>query len=198
MEKESVCVVDFINTVEEIEESYSKYYQGVSLANEIDSNLLYKLYQYIMDFQVILEDDIETFWTLLNPGSGITTNNEELVASTADSIDRFLTLDEQARGEFNQFLVKYVKTYAYLTQVNDYDIKNLEKLYTFGRRLLTRLPNFGKIIPTSLRDDVSVRYLTIEKTLKVPLNLIQNLVFWVSQLMLELQKDQMFLAHYLK
>jgi hypothetical protein len=57
-----------------------------------------------------------------------------------------------------------VENYAYLIQVNDYKIENLEKLYLFGRKLLTRLPNFRKTIPLSLRDDVSVRYLDLKQT----------------------------------
>jgi len=162
--KDDVCVVDFVNTAEEIKEAYSKYYVGVILSDEIDSKLLYKLYQQVMDYGVILDDDIESYWDLINPKSGIPAINEELVGATADAVHRFLELDEETRGKFKQFLVKFVENYAYLVQVNDYETENLEKLHRFGRKLLTRLPDPGRIIPLSLKDDVAVRYIDLKET----------------------------------
>ena len=162
--KDDTCVVDFVNTAEEIKEAYSKYYVGVVLSDEIDSKLLYKFYLQVMVFGVILDDDIETYWDLIHPKSGIPAINEELVGATADSVHRFLELDEETRDRFKQFLVKFVENYAYLVQVNDYETENLEKLYRFGRKLLTRLPDPGRIIPLSLKDDVAVRYIDLKET----------------------------------
>lgn len=162
--KDDVCVVDFVNTAEEIKEAYSKYYVGVILSDEIDSKLLYKFYQQVMDYGVILDDDIETYWDLIHPVSGIPAINEELVGATADAVHRFIELDEETRGKFKQFLVKFVENYAYLVQVNDYETENLEKLHRFGRKLLTRLPDPGRIIPLSLKDDVAVRYIDLKET----------------------------------
>lgn len=162
--KDDVCVVDFVNTAEEIKDAYSKYYVGVILSDEIDSKLLYKFYQQVMDYGVILDDDLETYWELIHPSSGVTAINEELVGATADAVHRFLELDEETRGKFKQFLVKFVENYAYLVQVNDYETENLEKLHRFGRKLLTRLPDPGKIIPLSLKDDVAVRYIDLKET----------------------------------
>lgn len=162
--KDDVCVVDFVNTADEIKESYSKYYVGTILSDEIDSKLLYKLYQQVMDFGVILDDDIENYWELIHPASGIFPINEELVGATADAVHRFTELNEENRGKFKQFLVKYVENYAYLIQVNDYETANLEKLHRFGRKLLTRLPDPGRIIPISLKDDVAVRYIDLKET----------------------------------
>jgi type I restriction enzyme, R subunit len=162
--KDDVCVVDFVNTSEEIQEAYSKYYVGVVLSDEIDSKLLYKFYQQVMDFGVILDDDIDSYWDLIHPASGSPAINEELVGATADAVHRFMELDEETRGKFKQFLVKFVENYAYLVQVNDYETENLEKLHRFGRKLLTRLPDPGRIIPLSLKDDVAVRYIDLKET----------------------------------
>jgi type I restriction enzyme, R subunit len=162
--KDDVCVVDFVNSAEEIKDAYSKYYVGVILSDEIDSKLLYKFYQQVMDYGVILDDDLETYWELIHPSSGLAAVNEELVGATADAVHRFLELDEETREKFKQFLVKFVENYAYLVQVNDYETENLEKLHRFGRKLLTRLPDPGKIIPLSLKDDVAVRYIDLKET----------------------------------
>ncbi len=162
--KDDVCVVDFANTAEEIQGAYSEYYTGIILSENIDSTLLYKFYQEIMDYGIIIDDDVETFWELLRPASGEPGTNEELVASTADAVHRYVEVDEQVQGKFKQILVKYVENYAYLIQVNDYDTENLEKLFRFGRKLLTRLPDAVHLIPQALKDDVAVRYIDLKKT----------------------------------
>ena len=162
--KDDVCVVDFANTAEEIKEAYSDYYTGVILSDDIDPKLLYKFYQQVMDHGIIIDDDIETFWELLRPTSGEPGTNEELVAATADAVHRFTEYDEQVKEQFKQILVKYVENYAYLIQVNDYETENLEKLFRFGRKLLTRLPDVIHVIPQALKDDVAVRYVDLKKT----------------------------------
>ena len=162
--KDNVCVLDFVNTSDEIKDAYSKYYVGVVLSDEIDSKLLYKLYQQVMDYNVILDDDVDSYWDLINSATGSKPLNEELVAATSDSLHRYLELDEENRGEFKMYLVKFVENYSYLIQVNDYTNENLEKLHRFGRKLLTRLPDNGRIIPKSLKDDVAVRYVDLKET----------------------------------
>ena len=162
--KDDVCVIDFVNTAEEIKKSYSQYYTGVVLSDNIDPQILYKLYHQILDFGIIIDDDIENFWSLIKPISGESASNEELVASTYDAVHRYVETNEDDQIKFKGILVKYVENYAYLIQIEDYDAPYLEKLHRFGRKLLTRLPDSARIIPESLKDDVAVRYLDLKQT----------------------------------
>lgn len=162
--KDDVCTVDFVNTVEEIKEAFSPYYTGIVLSDNLDPTLLYKLYQQILDFGIITEEDVEEFWRIMMPESGGKPSNEDLVASVSEARSRYKQTDEQEQLKFKRLLVNYVENYTYLTQIMDYNVSHLERLYNFGRRLLPTLPDASRTIPQSLRDDVAVKYLELKKT----------------------------------
>ena len=162
--KDDVCIVDFVNIVEEIKEAFSPYYQGLVLSDNLDPQLLYKLYHSTLDFRIITEEDIEEFWRILFPESGEKPSNEDLVASISEARSRFKLSNELEQLNFKRSLVNYVENYAYLTQIMDYKVIHLEKLYMFGRRLLPTLPDANRIIPQSLKDDIAVKYIELKKT----------------------------------
>jgi CxxC-x17-CxxC domain-containing protein len=122
------------------------------------------LYQQILDFGIVTEDDLEEFWSVLLPGSREKASNEDLVSSVSDARSRFKQADELEQLNFKTLLVNYVENYAYLTQIMDYNVTNLEKLYIFGRRLLPTLPDQNRTIPETLKDNVAVKYIELKKT----------------------------------
>jgi len=162
--KDDVCVVDFVNDSEEIKNAFTPYYTGVVLSDNSDPQLLYKLYQQILDFGIIIEDDINEFWRIFAPELGEKSSNEDLVAAVSEARTRFKEFDDIEQQKFKRLLVNYVENYAYLTQIIEYNVTNLEKLYNFGRRLLPILPDSSNSIPQTLRDDVAVKYLELKKT----------------------------------
>jgi type I restriction enzyme R subunit len=172
--KDDVCVVDFVNTAEEIKNAFAPYYTGVILSDNSDPQLLYKLYQQILGFGIITEDEIEEFWKIFSPESGEKPSNEDLVAAVSEARSRFKGFDDIEKLKFKRLLVNYVENYAYLTQIIEYNVKNLEKLYNFGRRLLPTLPDANHSIPPSLRDNVAVKYLELKKTFEGAIKLAEK------------------------
>jgi type I restriction enzyme R subunit len=162
--KDDVCIIDFVNTVEEIKEEFSPYYQGTVLSDNLDPQLLDKLYQQILSFGIIIQEDVQEFWRILMPESGEKPSNEDLVTSVSDARSRFKLTNEHEQLYFKRTLVNYVENYAYLTQIMDYNTSELEKLYMFARRLLPTLPDTNRIIPQSLKDDIAVKYIELKKT----------------------------------
>ena len=79
------------------------------------------------------------------------------------AVDRFVHLpsDEQ-REDFKHALTSFLRLYSFLTQIMPfYDIK-LEKLYTYSRFLLKKLPK-DITAPFQLGDDVSLEYYRLQK-----------------------------------
>ena len=79
------------------------------------------------------------------------------------AVDRFIHLpsDEQ-KEDFKHALTSFVRLYSFLTQIMPfYDIQ-LEKLYTYSRFLLKKLPK-DETNPFQLGDDVSLEYYRLQK-----------------------------------
>lgn len=162
--KDDVCIVDFVNTPEEIKESFSPYYQGILLSDNLDPQLLPRLYDQILEFRIVTEDDLDEFWSILLPEAKRKPSNEDLVSCVSDARSRYKMIEEPEQVKFKKLLVNYVENYVYLTQILDYDDTRLEKLYIFGRRLLPTLPDTNRIIPLTLKDDIAVKYIELKKT----------------------------------
>jgi type I restriction enzyme, R subunit len=172
--KDDVCIIDFVNDVTEIKEAFSPYYQGLVLSDNLDPQLLDKLYQQILDFEIVTLEDLEEFWEILLPVSGKIPSNEDLVASVSDSRSRFKLADEREQLQFKTTLVNYVENYVYLSQIFEYAVTQLEKLYLFGRRLLPTLPDSTRTIPQSLRDNVAVKYIELRKAFEGSVGLYET------------------------
>ena len=164
--KADVCIVDFVNTAEEVKESFSPYYKGVVLSDNLQPDLLYKLYQRILDFDIITENDLEDYWSMFFLGHKEKPSNEDLLNAVSEARSRYKMSNEKDQLYFKRSLVSYVENYSYLTQVMDYDVANLEKLYLFGRKLLPILPDTTRTIPVSLKDDIAVKYIDINKDVR--------------------------------
>ncbi len=77
--------------------------------------------------------------------------------------DRFAALDEDTQLEFRDRLSAYVSLYTFLSQVIPYSDGELERLYSFGRKLLPRLHTGDEPEPVDLGGDVELEYYRIQK-----------------------------------
>ncbi|MBK7407974.1 MAG: type I restriction endonuclease subunit R [Saprospirales bacterium] len=59
--KTGTFVMDFVNDWEEVQKSFQPYYQTTILEGETDPNKLYTLETEILNFHLILDDDIQAF-----------------------------------------------------------------------------------------------------------------------------------------
>ena len=60
-EKEDTLVLDFANSVDEIQESFQPYYEKTILSEATDPNLLHDLERELLDYSVYQESDVESF-----------------------------------------------------------------------------------------------------------------------------------------
>ena len=79
------------------------------------------------------------------------------------AVDRFKALDEAAREEFKGWLVSFRNLYAFLSQVIPYQDSDLEKLYTYIRFLLSKLPRRALGPQYHFDDEVALKYYRLQK-----------------------------------
>jgi hypothetical protein len=66
--------------------------------------------------------------------------HKRLNAILDQGVERFKGLDEEKQEEFKVKLVSFRNLYTFLSQIIPYQDSDLEKLYTYGRFLLLKLP----------------------------------------------------------
>ncbi|GAA3621829.1 DEAD/DEAH box helicase family protein [Kineosporia mesophila] len=174
--QEDLAILDFVNEAEDIREAFKPYYEEADTL-PTDPNLLYNAASAVMSAPILVESEMtafaeafllarekadgdnaawvklqETLYTHLVPAQ---THFADLLNSSDDE------QEEQAEG-FRSALNDLVRKYAFLSRIVPYEDSELERLYVFGRYLLTRLarrPDGGVDI-----GQIDLSHLRIEKT----------------------------------
>jgi type I restriction enzyme R subunit len=163
--KEDTFVLDFVNDTDEIQRSFQPYYEQTTVAEQADPNQLYELQHKLDGTQVYFNSEVEAFCRVFYSPKGkqAATDQGQMVKHLDPAVDRFRALDEEQQEEFRTELQAYTRLYAFLSQVMPFADPDLEKLYTFGRFLLTKLPQSDAFKPLVLDDDVALRYYRLQK-----------------------------------
>lgn len=144
--KEDTFVLDFVNDVDSILESFKPFYSETELAHPTDPNLLYeakiKLDGYGVCWQEEIDAFAEVFW---KDTESLTTQQKEackglLHAKLDPAVQRFKELEEEQQEEFRHVLQVFLRLYGFLSQIIDFQDIDLEKLSAFGRFLGAKLP----------------------------------------------------------
>ncbi|MDE3111726.1 MAG: type I restriction endonuclease subunit R [Chloroflexota bacterium] len=134
--KVDTFVLDFANEPDDIQEAYKPYYD-VTLTQPTDPNVLYNRNDDVMDAGVIDRADVDEFVRVLTKGGA--NAHPKLVGLTERARERFKALSKDDRDEFRSALQAYCRLYTFLGQIVPFADKDLEKLYLYGKFLLTRL-----------------------------------------------------------
>ncbi len=164
--KDDTFVLDFVNDTEEIKRSFEPYYEQTTLAEQADPHQLYRLSSELDQMQVYHDAEVETFARVFyKPREKQTSSDQALLYKhLGPAVDRFEALEGEDQKKFRDLLGAYVRLYAFLSQIIPWQDEDLEKLYTFGRSLLLRLPGGPGTAPPDLTGEVQLTHLRIEKT----------------------------------
>lgn len=135
--KHDVFVLDFMNDVDTIRESFADYYRTTILSDETDPDKLHDLKAALDGAQVYSEAQVELLVERYLGGAGRDALDPILDACVADYRS---TLDEDGQVEFKGKAKAFVRTYAFLGQVLPYTNAAWEKLSIFLNFLVPKLP----------------------------------------------------------
>lgn len=160
--KDGAIVMDFVNDVDVIQQSFQDYYQTTFLDEETDPNKLHNLHNELLDYEIFSNDDLEEFAKIFfNPNEPA----EKLQPILDSVVNRFRYIaDDDRREDFRSTLQSYVRMYGYISQIIDWKDKDLEKLYVFARNLNRKLPKEKMKLPHEVRDSVDLDSFRIQKT----------------------------------
>ncbi|MDR4506746.1 MAG: type I restriction endonuclease [Candidatus Brocadiaceae bacterium] len=139
--KEDTFIIDFANDRQTIIDAFQPYYEMTTMTETTDPNHLYDLKGKTDEAQVYYQSEIDTFSKVFyKPGSATVRDQGKLYAYIDPAVDRYKALEEDPQDEFKKSITTYVRLYSFLSQIMPFQDVALEKLYAYGRFLLTKLP----------------------------------------------------------
>lgn len=140
--KDQTYILDFQNTMEDIQNAFRPYYEVTALEVNSDPNLVYDLEGRLFKFGYLDRDEIERFAQTFYKGPLVGGDRARLEGLVREAVTRFeADEDEGKQEEFRQLLKSYMRFYSFIAQVMRLEDTSLEKLYSYAAWLARLLPN---------------------------------------------------------
>ena len=140
--KERTYVLDFQNTIEEIQDAFRPYYEVSLLEETSDPNQVYELEARLRTFGIIDKEEVQRFAETFFKGKLSAADRIKLEGLVRHAVQRFEVEDDEGRQEeFRQLLRSFLRFYSFVAQVVRLGDTDLEKLYAYGAWLSRLLPN---------------------------------------------------------
>jgi type I restriction enzyme R subunit len=163
--KADTFVLDFVNDSDEIQRSFQPYYEETTVAETADPQQLYDLAHKLEATQIYWQSEVEAFckvWYSPREKHNVH-DHAEMNRHLNPAVDRYKAKREEEQDEFRNALGAFVRLYAFLSQIMPFCDPDLEKLYTYGRYLETKLPQDPRKAPLRLDGDVALKYYRLDK-----------------------------------
>ncbi|MHC1781952.1 MAG: type I restriction endonuclease subunit R [Anaerolineaceae bacterium] len=136
-QKHDVFVLDFVNEIDTIRDSFDDYYRTTILADETDPDKLHDLKSALDGYQIYSDYQIIHFVELYLSGAQRDQLDPLLDSCVADYKTE---LDEDGQVNFKGKAKAFVRTYAFLALILPYTNPHWEKLSIFLNFLIPKLP----------------------------------------------------------
>lgn len=182
--KEDTFVLDFTNDAEDVIQSFQPYYELTTVQETTDPNHLYDLKNEIQRAQVIWTSEVDSFCNVFfKSAKALTVSDQRKLNVYIDpAVERFKQLREDSpyddiiwedvsQGDFKNTVQSFTRLYSFLTQIMPFTDVELEKLFTYSRFLLKKLPRKNQSDRFKLGDEVSLEYYRLQKVAEQNLTL---------------------------
>ena len=162
-------VLDFANTKEEIKNSFQPFYEETILDGCTDINHVYDLREKLNSFALFSDFDIDKFIEIMKNAGDKKRQDEttigKLVSTLKPVVDRYAEFDFDKRGLARDTMMKFIRTYGFVTQLVRINDEELFKDYLFISYLIRLLPK-SKLPIVDLTGKVSLEYAKLKETFR--------------------------------
>ena len=159
--KKDTLVIDFANKEEDIKKDFQDYYQTTTLEDEIDTQKIYNLKYEIEKVDVFSKEDVTQF---IEKSLRKKVKSEILSADFRKIIDEnYVPLDPEDKKQFRDNLNKYIRQYAFISQIITFIDTDLEKFYLFVKLLYKYLPYEKATLPLEIIQMVNMDKYRLEE-----------------------------------
>ena len=158
--KENVFVLDFVNEIDDIKDSFQPYYTTTILSEATDPNIIHNLERDVFAFKLFTEFEVNGF------------TDEYFHGAKPDKLNAILDaivgrLDGEKNDEeieqFKSLVADYTRKYAFISQIVTFEDPQLEKLFVFLKLLNKKLPRRKDSLPYDVLEAVDMDTYKIQK-----------------------------------
>ncbi len=163
--KTDTFVLDFVNEPADIYAAFKPYYEATDKGDDTDPQQLNTLAHTLAEWMVYTQNEVDEwceiwFSNRLNPTGG---EHKKLNGLLDSAVERFKKLKEEDQNLFKGQLVSFRNLYGFVSQIVPYQDSAHEKLYTYARFLLTKLPRTTDSRTVQIDDEVELKYYRLQK-----------------------------------
>ena len=174
--KSRTFVLDFANDEDDIYKAFKPYYESTPVGENADPHRLSGLQHLLLEWAIFTLADVTEFaklWYRAKRDHSAT--DHRLMNAVLDAIvQRFQDREEDEQEVFRGQLTAYRNLYAFLSQIIPYQDTDLERLYTFVRNLLAKLPPPGDGQVFVLDDEVALRFFRLQQMSEGSIDLLRG------------------------
>ena len=167
--KNDTFVLDFANTSESIKESFQPFYEETTLAGSSDVNRVYDLRSKLNEFAIFNDEDIDKFYAIMKVNSDKKKQDDsaigKLVSVMKPAVDNYADLDDDKRLLARDTMMKFIRSYGFVTQLVRINDEDLFKDYLYISYLIRLLPKTQYPV-FDLTGKVSLEYAKLKETFK--------------------------------
>lgn len=164
--KEDTFVLDFVNNREDILKSFQPYYELTTMNETTDPNHLYDLKNKMDLAEIYHQSEVDSFAQIFYKPNATGFHAQEqakLYRFIDPAIVRYKDLHEDVQDEFKGALKSFVNIYSFISQIMPFQDVDLEKLFSYGKLLLIRLPKTDISERLKLDNEVDLQYYRLTK-----------------------------------
>lgn len=164
--KDNTFVLDFVNETDEIKEAFQPYYEQTTVGEEAEVSQLYELKSKLDGQQVYYWQEVEEFAKVFyKPRHKQTSSDHGRMNACLDpTVKRFTEIEDEDEQEvFRKTLTAYRNLYSFMSQIIPFHDSDLEKLFSYIRFLLRKLPRRPEGPTYDFDDEVTLKYYRLQK-----------------------------------
>lgn len=167
--KNDTFVLDFANTSDSIKESFQPFYEETTLVGSSDVNRVYDLRSKLNEFALFNDEDIDKFYAIMKVNSDKKKQDDsaigKLVSVMKPAVDNYADLDNDKRLLARDTMMKFIRSYGFVTQLVRINDEDLFKDYLYISHLIRLLPKTQYPV-FDLTGKVSLEYAKLKETFK--------------------------------
>ncbi len=163
--KEDTFVLDFVNEPEDIQEAFQPYYEKTLVGEQAEAKHLYELQSRLDSYQIYYQKEVEEFCRIFYRPKKVQTQSDhgKMNACIDPAVSRFKEKEESEQEEFRKVLIAFRNLYSFLSQIIPFQDSSLEKLYSYIRYLLKKLPRKDSGPSYHFDDEINLKYYRLQK-----------------------------------
>ena len=139
--KNNTFILDFVNKIETIQDSFQDFYQTTILSEDTDPNSIYDLLDKIRHHDLVSLEEINEWSELF---VSVNRDDSKLQPILNQVIERWRNLSSDEDKELSKSQIRsYCKLFSYLSMINQFDNVELYRYYLFFDYLRKKFPPDG-------------------------------------------------------